>query len=327
MITETINLFIDNDQQMKQNFKWENHLIRKFGAFQLALNNQVVDVKQVKDMKEYMKLQTSSFSYFRSTNLFLIATALTSIEKPQQIFDQSIFYYEELKKAGFKRSVYLPYVAYFLATQLQPVEVPKTIEKALHCFQLMKKNHYWLTSDDDYMLAIILAYSHDDIEAAVEEMEACYSYLNGRGISKGNALQTMSHLLTLSSDSVSEKCDRLLRYASELKKNKIKLDSYSQPILALLAMIESGGDEVIRTIIKTDQELATKDGFGNWSLGKAGRNMFSMALVTYCKIQSGSQPAIKAAVQNSIQSVLIAQQVVMIAAISASAAASSSSSS
>lgn len=327
MIDATIKLFIENDQQMKQNFKWENHLIRKFGAFQLALNNQAVDVKQVKEMKEYMKLQTSSFSYFRSTNLFPIATALTSNEKPQQLFDQTVYYYEELKKAGFKRSVYLPYTAYFLATQLQPMEVSKTIEKAMQCFQLMKKNHYWLTSDDDYMLAIILAYSHDDIEAAVEEMEACYKYLNERGISKGNALQTMSHLLTLSSDSVSEKCDRLLRYANELKKNKVKLDSYSQPILALLALLESGGEEVIHTIVETDQELASKDGFGNWSLGKASRNMFSVALVTYCRIQNGSQPAIKAAVQNSIQSVLLAQQVVMIAAISASTAASSSSSS
>ncbi|WP_042349454.1 DUF4003 family protein [Bacillus massiliigorillae] len=327
MVAETIKLFIDNDRQMKQSFKWENHLIRKFGAFQLALNNQTVDVKQVKEMKEYMKMQTSSFSYFRSTNLFPIATALTSNEKPQQYFDQTVYYYEELKKEGFKRSVYLPYAAYFLATQLQPSEVPKTIEKAQQCYQMMKENHYWLTSDDDYMLAIILAYSHDDIAAAVEEMEACYSYLNERGISKGNALQTMSHLLTLSSERISQKCDRLLHYASELKKNKIKLDSYSQPILALLAMIDSNSEEVIRVIVETDQELASQDGFGNWSLGRASRNMFSVALVSYCSIQNSSQSAIKAAVQNSIQSVLLAQQVVMVSAIAASTAASNSSSS
>ncbi|MGM9926298.1 MAG: DUF4003 family protein [Bacillus sp. (in: firmicutes)] len=327
MPANMMDIFVRNDQAIKESFKWENQLIRKFSAFQLALAGQEVDRGQVKAMKEYIKQKTSAFSYFRSHNLFPIAVSLTSEEQPEHVFDQTVQYYEELKEAGFRRSMYLPYAAYFLASHVPQDEVKLTVEKALNCHQLMKQEHFWLTSDDDYMLAFILAYSHDDMEKAVHDSEECYDYLNRNGMGKGNTLQTIGYLLSLSKQRAADKCDCLLWYIDELKQHKIKLDSYSRPLLALLATVEEDRDEIVKGIIGTDKELASKDGFGRWSLGRASRNMFSVALVLSQYLQNGSQASISATIQNSIQSVLLAQQAAMVGAIAASTAASSSSSS
>lgn len=318
-----LQLFIENDQKMKKSFKWENHLVRKYGALQLAFHKQAVQIDHVKEMMEYIKKHTSALSYFRGNNLFSLATALTIHSNEVPIFDQTLKYYEDLKRNGFKRSMYLPYVALFLATELQSSNVQTTIDRALTFHQVMKKNHYWLTSDDDYMLATILAHSHSDITKATQEMEECYSYLNKNGINKSNALQTMSHILTLSESSVHEKCDRLLQYETLLKEQKIKLDSYSRSLLAILAILDHHVEEVVNQIVLTDNKLSSYDGFGNWSLGKSSRNMFSVALVSAPYYQNGSQFTLHTTLQNSIQSILLAQQSMMVGTIAATTAATS----
>src|SRR5699024_10197767 len=69
-----------------------------------------------------------------------------------------------------------------------------TKAKAIH--DKMKKEHPFLTGQSDYPLATILAYENED--NIVKRMEYFYEKLNNNGFNKGNNLQFLSHILTLS---------------------------------------------------------------------------------------------------------------------------------
>lgn len=320
-----LDLFVENDKELKKAFKWEQNLVKKNAAFQLAVNNQQANIQHIKEMVAYMKDTTSGFSYFRQS-LFPIAVLLTTKKNSKELFDLTVKNYEQLKEAKFRRSTYLPYVALFLATEVQPSDVEKTIDKAAQMYKHMKENNYWLTSDDDYMMAILLAHSNINPAKAADEMAECYRYLNERGIRKGNTLQAMSHILVLSSEPVYKKCDRLLQFQQQLKEEKIKLDMYSRSLLAILAIVDSNVNVTIDKIVQMDHTLASMDGFGNWSLGRGSRNMFSVALIASEDLQHVSQEMVQATVQNSIQSLLLAQQTAMVGAVAAASTSASSSS-
>ena len=323
---DSIQLLLKNEQAIKEAFRWENRLVQKFGALQWALECKPVDVKKVRETMDCMKQQTSVLSHFRNNNLFLIASAVT-MEGSISLFDETLACYDRLKQRGFKRSVYLPYVAYFLATNVAPADVTATMDRALLFYKKMKEEHYWLTSKEDHMMAMILAHSHQDVEATIQEAEACYTYLNERGISKGNALQTMSHLLTLSPDAVSVKCDRLLAIEQALKANKIKLQSYSRSLVAILALLDVEVEPLVQQIAQMDRELSQQKGFGNFILGRSNRALFSVSLVSAPYLHPSDQQPLNATLQNSLQSILLAQQAAMIAAMSAAAASSAAASS
>ena len=88
----TFQLFIDNEQQIKKAFKWENHLVQKFAALQFTLNNQTADTTKLKTIVDYMKRQTSAFSYFRSNQL-LIASKI-SLHSNTSVLEDTLNYYE-----------------------------------------------------------------------------------------------------------------------------------------------------------------------------------------------------------------------------------------
>ncbi|MBD3108159.1 DUF4003 family protein [Bacillus sp. AGMB 02131] len=298
--------------------------MKKNAALQLAIKNQRVNLTEIKDMVDYMKKSTSAFSYFRHS-LFPIAALLTTYNDSRQLFDQTVHYYDRLKE-HFRRSSYLPYVALFLAAESKPEKADHTIETAAHFYKLMKERHFWLTSDDDYMFAVLLANNNLEPTHAVDEMTECYRYLNERGIRKGNALQAMSHILVLSDEPVYKKCDRLLEYEQLLKAEKIKLDMYSRSLLAVLTIVEQNVHATVSKIVETDSTLASQKGFGNWSFGRSARNMFSIAVTVSEDLQNTQAETIQATIQNNIQSLLLAQQAAMTAGVAAAASSSNSSS-
>ena len=323
-INNLLTLFLENDRELKNGFMWEQSIVKKNAALQLAIKNRHVNLTDIKDMVDYMKKSTSAFSYFRHS-LFPIAALLTTYKNSRQLFDMTVHYYDRLKE-HFRRSPYLPYVALFLASESKPEEADETIEKAAHFYKLMKERHFWLTSDDDYMFAVILANNHLEPSLAVDEMTECYRYLNERGIRNGNALQSMSHILLLSDEPVYKKCDRLLDYEQLLKTEKIKLDTYSRSLLAVLTIVEHDVQATVNKIVTTDNMLASRKGFGNWSLGRSARNMFSVAVTVSEDLQKTQAETIQATIQNNIQSLLLAQQAAMTAGVAAAAASSNSSS-
>lgn len=81
----------------------------------------------------------------------------------------------------------------------------------------MEKNHWWLTSSDDYVLAAVLATTDLDIEETSNKIEECYNALKDNSFTGGNDLQTLSHILALGEESVNKKVTRVVELYEGLK--------------------------------------------------------------------------------------------------------------
>jgi hypothetical protein len=59
----------------------------------------------------------------------------------------------------------------------------------------MRNHHIFLTSYEDYSLAILLSFLPRSLEKQIKEIEFFYQGLNGKGFYKGTNLQTLTHIL------------------------------------------------------------------------------------------------------------------------------------
>ncbi|MGM9987692.1 MAG: DUF4003 family protein [Bacillaceae bacterium] len=321
-----LDLLVRNYHVVKKAFKWENNLIRHLCAFLATMERQEVNIEYIMEKKEAITTRVSVFSSFRGNNLLPLATMLALDEQkgtPISV-DKLLSIYEQLKKQKFKNSVYLPIVAYQLAKTVEETRIAEAIERASLFYNGMKQNHPWLTSKDDYVLAMMLGTTDLPVESTLEEIEGCYKMLNSQGFWKGNGLQNLSNILALSSQSVEEKCTNVHDLCVGLKESSYKPDEYTLPLLGVLSFVDKG-EKAVQQIVEGADYLKTQPGYGMFSTSKQMRLMFVIGLYVQEQLDNATDTLLKATIGNSIQAILIAQQAATIAAVSAATASSNSS--
>ena len=95
-------------------------------------------------------------------------------------------------------------------------------------YKNMKKNHFWLTSADDYVFAAVLATTDLDLHQMDFRIEKCYNLLNQEGFWKGNDLQSLSHMLAIGEEEDIDKCKRAMKLYYGLKSENCKLQYRKQ---------------------------------------------------------------------------------------------------
>ncbi len=327
-IKQRADLMSENFYSLKKDFKWENSLINHFSALIHSLNNKTADVNKIREIRDYIKAETSFTSYFRGNTSSILSTLLSFEDDYRTLFKTTLEVYEQLKSHGFKRGVYLPLTSYTIAKEVAFDTLEYRISRMREFYNNMKENHFWLTSDNDYIFAAILGISDLDINQTNIKIETCYKILNNRGLAKGNDLQTLSHILALGDEDEEIKCTRAIELYQSMAKEKCKLHYSSLSSLGVLTLI--GCDASIAKEIKEVYEyINSKPGYSLWSIDKTNLVMLSTMLVSSFYVDNIKKGVIETTLMNSITSIILAQQQAAIAAAcaaSAAAAASSSSS-
>ena len=183
----------------------------------------------------------------------------------------------------------------------------------------MKQNHPFLTSGDDYALAILLA----GTDHSTDLLEDYYQALNGRGFTKSNGLQMLSHIMAFSEKNVRDSVDQCERVYNHLKANKLKIYSEYYPAIGLISLLDVDQDKLIDDLVEVAIYLRGQKKY-KW-LGKGMNLLMASAIITseYIKEKSGDM-VVDTTVSISIQAIIAAQQAAMVAAITASTAASTS---
>ncbi len=310
------NLFANYDQ-LKSDFAWEGHLARWLVALGHTMGDKSLNTNQIKEIKQYIKQNTGMFSPFKGTPLFPLSGLVSAnAANPKGEVDRMINNYDVMKRAGFKQTTYLPTALYTLATVYEGSDFSGHADRAMTVYQDMKKNHPFLTSGDDYALAVLLA----DSQQPLSKIEEIYEALRAAGFGATNGLQMMSHMLTLSEESVAVLVSRCVEINNQLKANKLRISSMYYAAIALIALM---GDHLIDDLIEVASHMK-KSKHGKW-LDKGMNVLMASAIIASDRIQNGEKDLATAPIQVSIQAVIIAQQVAVIAAVSASTSAAASS--
>lgn len=323
-----VDLMVENFEELKKDFKWDADLLKHFCAMMYATRGKKIDVDKIKKIREYIKQETGWTSEYRGTNQLIMASIISFEEDYESIFQNMLEIYKKMREEGFKHSVYLPLTTHTIAKNSSIEQWNHKIQRVNEFYKKMKENHFWLTSDDDYVFAAVLAVTDLEVEPTMKKVEICYNTLNKEGFWKGNDLQTLSHIMAIGEDDIEEKCKKVGRIYNKLKAKKCRLEYKGLATLGILALITADEDKVVEDIKEVNDFIYGKSGYGIWSLDQSTRTILSANLVSDYYIDEMKKGVMDVTLANSINAIIIAQeQAAVAAACTACAVAASASSS
>ncbi len=320
-----LDLFADNTQAIRREFPWRSTMLSRLAAFLCAAQGKAADPKAIRECHALIKEQTGLFSSFRGNAAMAVATLLSLSDDRTGLLGSALEVYRGMKEARFGACDHLVLAAFQIAANAPPPEYAERVERAKAFFDGMKRDHRFLTGQDDYLYAAMLGLSDIDVAAGVERLERLYQSLRPE-FHSGTGVQALAQVLVLGGDESPERCVLTLREA--LRARGLKLDGvYTLSSLGVLALLAQDADAIAGQMAETSELLRTRKGFGPWSVSRQELLVFCAGLVALDSVDRAKEGILQATLSTSITNIVIAQQAAMAAAAAASASAAASSSS
>ena len=325
ILSELCTAFIQNRDTLKDTFRWESAYMIPVCAATFTNKRKTAAEGELKSCAEILKKKTGIFSNFRGYIKLSMISLMAVSEGYEQMLNNALTVYQSLKE-HFSSSSYLPLASMIIAEMAEPMRYDEIAVRARQIYELMKKEHPFLTSGEDSVFAALLALSNQGTEQQItEETERCYTLLK-REFSGSNAVQSLSHVLALGEESAAKKCERTISLYYKLKEKGLKYGTnYELATLGVLALIPADLNEIVQEVSSVDAFLSEQKGYGILGVGKKQRLMHASMLVASAFTSEQKDSAMNPAAISGAVSLIIAQEIAICAAIAASAAASSAS--
>ncbi|WP_445430127.1 DUF4003 family protein [Bacillus atrophaeus] len=259
-LQNNVNNYISIYTELKKQLKWkiahEGLLMLTASAY--IVNKREFDFRRFYDLSNYIKANVGMFSTLNSHHRFTIASILDIHfqDKAKEQFQAFSDLYEDMLKQGFKRDIFTYLSALIVLTGKSEQKTAKEIMSAASSiYQLMKQQHYFLTSTQNYPFAVMLAGIDKEKTALMEQAESSFQKLSAAGFKKGQNLQFLSQILALhqekDTDELASRCHEMFRSINELYK---KPKDIHYPDIDLLTFLEEP-EKDISTVIETVQLL------------------------------------------------------------------------
>ncbi|MCZ2259085.1 DUF4003 family protein [Sporosarcina sp. G11-34] len=224
-----------------------------------------------------------------------------------------------LRGVGFRNTIH-SYLAALLMTDNEEL-YDHEAQRAKKLYNEMKKQHFFLTSDDDYAYAVLLGKRNENPVAHAKLMRTYYDTLRVEGFRSGNELQWMSQVMTYL-NSVFD--SQLVSQATEVLdyfKRETKVRPVHYPMIGFLAVFGVGDDGLMK-IVELTRALEDSKPF-KWKREMA----LSIAIGYVMQELTDMMEETGVSLVASVEMILQAQQAVMAATIAAMAASSATNSS
>lgn len=291
------------------------------GALLFTQNDIEVNKEEFKLCEKLLKDRTGIFSDFRGNVKIPVICKMVLADNSEEYLDKLERLYKLLKHIKWGGNEHKIMAAVAIADNCDEADFDKYVDRTEEIYKRMKEGHSFLTSDEDLPLAAILATSDLDVNKLINDMEDCYSILKTK-FHDSNAVQSLSHVLSLGDKSPVEKCNKVFDIFDELKAEGHKFGTgYELSVLGCIAISDISVDEIVKLIGETDDYLKKQKGFGNFSLGSKERRMFAAQLVSLD--YNNNYGALNSVVVGSALTMTIASQVALMICITSACVASS----
>ena len=296
--------FMENKERIRAAFAWENSYLHPVCAALFTNQRQIADTDWMKRCKGILEEHTGAFSGFRGIAKLSMISYL-----------------------HFFSSQYLSVASMMISGMAEKDRYEEIARRTRRIYDLMRKEHPFLTSSEDSVFAALLALSEKSDEEVIRETEDCYRLLKEQ-FSTGNALQSLSHALALGEGTAKEKCERTIRLYDLLKEKGCKYGtSYELATLGVLALLPAKLETIAEDVAETDAFLAKQKGYGFFGFSRKQRLMHAGLIVASDYIGENVELKMGAAAVGGTIALIVAQQTAICAAVVAVSAAASNSSS
>lgn len=330
--------FLANRDVLKRKFKFESNYMYPVCASIFCARGVSADEDRLLESKRLLKEKTGVFSNFRGYLTLPVCSMLAAKSAPERRMESAMENYRILREQ-FSSSSYLALAAFFLADMgVGGSRAQEAAERGKRIYRRMKQEHRLLTSAEDSVFAVLMAFSEQSDDALISDMEACYQLVRQR-FSGRNAAQSVSHVLALSPGAPEDKVSRLIDLYDGLRAAGGKYGKqYQLSTLAAVSVLDAEVSDIVRDMMEVDAFLSKQKGYGFLSASRQTRMMHAAMLVAndYCAQDSAlaavmrdtiSELASQTAVMTSTLALIAAQQAAMCAVIAANAATSAATSS
>ncbi len=325
---ELVDRFIETRDAVRAAFRMENEYIYPVCAQIFLAADKPVEIEQLERCKALVKSSTSVFSSFRGNVKLPLLCMLAAGDDPEERWDRTRRYYALLKES-FYGSEYLALGAMLLSDAVQEEDVPALAARGKGLYQRMKKEHPFLTGQEDSVFALLLSQSARSDDELIEDMERCYALLKER-FPSGNGLQAASHVLALSSEIPVDKTFRMIGIFNAIEEAGGKYGKdWQLPILAALSLGQRFQEDLAGELLEIDALLSKRKGYkGVFGLDRRARSMHAAMLLSLQHEAEPKQPVelVGAAAQQATLAIIAAQQALMCAVVASSAASSAATS-
>ncbi|MGN7386085.1 DUF4003 family protein [Sporosarcina sp. SAFN-015] len=267
-----------------------------------------------------LKERAGWFSPLRGNLLPMMAAFLThSEDSVDEGADRLIDKQRALKQTGFRNTIHSYLAALLMADDASRFQ--EEADRAKKLYDAMKKQHYFLTSDDDYAYAMLLGKKGEDPEAHAKSMRTYYDALREEGFRTGNELQWLSQVMTYMDIAFQPQLVKRAWEIYGMLRDNTKAKPVHYPMVGFLTVFEVG-DEKIREIIQLAEQLGQSKLF-RWNKEMA----LSIAIGHVMHRLTENAEQVNVSLAASVEMILQAQQAVMAATVAAVAASSAASSS
>lgn len=267
-----------------------------------------------------IKEKTGWFSPLRGNLLPMIAAFLDRPgvvieEEVNRLFDKQ----RMLRSVGFRNTIHSYLAALLMTDDPDLYDIEARQAKALYVE--MKKQHYFLTSDDDYAYAVLLGNRGFNPVEHAKSMRLYYDTLRKQGFRGGNELQWMAQVLTyvdaVFQDSNVTKAHEITNYL----KSKAKVRQVHYPMIGFLTVFGIEEKEQQKIIDLTQSLEETK-------ILKSNREMaLSIAIGYVLNELIENKELLSVSLATSTELIIQAQQAIMAATIAAMASSAATNSS
>lgn len=321
-------LFLENRNIVKSAAKWESAYMYPLCASIYTQRKRRADPERLKACREILRERAGLFSNFRGTAQLPMVTLLAVSEEPGRMMELALQVYQLLKQEFFS-SAHLPVAAMMIAQLALPEQFDTIASRTKRLYHAMKTEHPFLTSSEDSAFAALLALSCRSDASLLQEMERSYELLTKEFFS-ANAVQSLTHVLTLGEGSADTKCRRTMELFQMLKDKGCRFGTgYELPVLGVLGILDVELGTLAEEIAQVNDYLSGQKGFGAFGIGAKQRLLYAGLLVAfgYTSGEDISINALETTAVSSTVALIVAQEAAICAAIAASSAAAAASSS
>ncbi|MBR1642926.1 MAG: DUF4003 family protein [Butyrivibrio sp.] len=274
-------LLVENQRAMCKSFMLEHSLTNAVVAAAFAEKDQQLDVDQLRNARKLLKERKGVFSEFRSYNELMVSAKMALSADPEDYIEKAIEVYDKFQKGKILGSAYRVLAAVSVVDQGRYSDTDMIIEKTNALLKGMKKEHPFLTSDEDTCFAVLLAMTDKNVENILPELEESYQIVKKKFAFHDNAAYSLAQVLTAYEGDPQEKCERAIALFNAFKEKGAKYGKeYELASLGALIDVDAEVDEIVSEVIEVADHLKGKKGFGVLDMGKDTKLMFGTMLVS-----------------------------------------------
>ena len=275
-IKEICDTTVKNYRYAIQNLRYDGDYINHFSALLNGYYNKNIHDNEVKEVRGYIKNNTSKMSVFRGDMLYILSLLICVSDKDNiEMCDNILETFDLLLDNGFKECEYLILVAFSIVRYIDRDDRIIIIKRTRHIFNIIKQKYGNLTKEDDYLLCSLLAINGFEFDCMAEYMDSIFNYMHDLKLFSNNGIQCLTNSILLNNNKNTP--DKVSELIVSLEENDLKIGYQFLQLLGV--MIENQDIKAsINDIKEIIEYLCDEESEYNFYIDKDFRNMIAFVI-------------------------------------------------